>query len=126
MTNTNIHNDPDPDARHSSPPPPPPPSHTHTHASMYQRPYVVVRHKHTLLYITIHVRYNGRTEKHYVKNAVRKMHLLYQQVQLHVISPTPLSLPSLSLSLSLSHTHTHTHTKHDTQMCTRPERGRQS
>ena len=54
--------------------PPPPPTHTHTHTQACINARMSLwRHKHTLLYITIHVKYNGRTEKHYVKNAVRKM-----------------------------------------------------
>ena len=77
MTNTNVHNGPDTDARHTpSPPPPPPPPHTHTrkHVSTPVCRCEDIRHKHTLLYITIHVKYNWRTEKHYVKNAVRTGH----------------------------------------------------
>ena len=87
MTNTNIHNGPDPDAR------PPPPLHTHTHMQACINAHMLLwRHKHTLLYITIHVRYKGRTEKHYVKNAVRKMHLLYQHKSDCMSYSPPLSL----------------------------------
>ena len=64
MTNTNIHNGPDPDAKQ---PPPPPHHHTHTHTHTQACINACMsfwRHKHTLIYITIHVRYSGRTEKH--------------------------------------------------------------
>ena len=85
MLNTNIHIGPDTDARytHKHPPlPPPPPSpptshthtHTHTHTHMRARARRHVSCPYTVVKTYDPREVNGRTDKHYVDNAVRTGH----------------------------------------------------